>query len=81
MVDDLASHGPRHPSRVTIRDPVEANWCGKGCEWLVHCEFSVVTIGDPYVSPDMERASVDAFILRNDVTGQAAQSGGAPWED
>jgi len=48
---------------------------GEIIDWMAGHDFSLVSLGDTYVSPDMTLASVDAFFLRNDLMPIAAQSG------
>jgi FkbM family methyltransferase len=54
---------------------------GEIIEWLAPREFTMVTIGDAYVSATMELTSIDAFFLRNDVAAQIAQSGVTLWSN
>lgn len=48
---------------------------GEIIDWMTGHDFSLVSLGDTYVSPDMTLCSIDAFFLRNDLMQVVAQSG------
>jgi hypothetical protein len=48
---------------------------GEIINWMTDHDFSLVSLGDTYVSPELKLTSVDAFFLRNDVMSVAAQRG------
>jgi hypothetical protein len=48
---------------------------GEIIDWATGHDFSLVSLGDTYVSPEMKVASVDAFFLRNDLMTVVAKSG------
>lgn len=48
---------------------------GEIIDWMTNHNFSLVSLGDTYVAPDMTLSSIDAFFLRNDLMPVVAQSG------
>jgi FkbM family methyltransferase len=48
---------------------------GEIIDWMTGKNFTLVSLGDTYVSSEMALTSIDAFFIRNDLMPVVAQSG------